>query len=148
MEDNMNRLKIMFPKASEAFLRANGDVMASLTRKAEQNAATGRTGARRGIMNKTEIEFSRILDGMKDHGTITRYIFEGMTLRFAGVRYTPDFVVFQTGANFPKLIEVKGRFIKGAFQRAVERFRHAKTYWPEFEFELHQKTSDGWRQII
>ena len=139
----------MFPKASESFLRANGEVMATLIRKAEQNAiAVKQGGKKRGCMNKTEAEFALILKAMKRNGTITRYVFEGITLRFAGVRYTPDFVVFKPGTNFLTLIEVKGPHIKGAFQRAVERFRHAKTFWGEFEFEMHQKTKDGWRQII
>ncbi len=94
-----------------------------------------------------------ILEAMKRKGEILRYEFEGVTLRFAGVRYTPDFVVFDNMANMTsrhriRFIEVKGPFIKGNRERAVERFRHAKTYWPEFSFELHQRTKDGWKQIL
>ncbi len=105
-------------------------------------------------MNKTESEFSLILEAMKRKGEILRYEFEGITLRFAGVKYTPDFVVFQKvwldniDWEITKFIEVKGPFIKGNRERAVERFRHAKTYWPEFTFEMHQKTHNGWKQII
>jgi hypothetical protein len=105
-------------------------------------------------MNKTEAEFALMLEAQKRKGEILRYEFEGVTLRFANVKYTPDFVVLMpTPIPLPspwgiKLIEVKGPFIKGNRERAVERFRHAKTYWPEFRFELHQKTKDGWRQLI
>jgi len=106
-------------------------------------------------MNKTESEFAMILEAQKRAGEILRYEFEGITLRFANVRYTPDFVVLEKWVRFGyrgacpiKFIEVKGPFIKGNRERAVERFRHARTYWPEFTFEMHQKTKDGWKQII
>ncbi len=171
-------LKAMFPKGSKSFFSAN----APLSQPSEPNKtpSTGNVerikGKRGGVsisaagepywsegkkgrhgMNKTESEFAMILEAMKRKGEILRYEFEGVTLRFAGVRYTPDFVVFghiddpaaaNFGAPFVKLIEVKGPWIKGNRERAVERFRHAKTFWPEFTFELHQKTRNGWRQII
>ncbi len=117
-----------------------------------------RVGLRRG-MNKTESEFEMILEAQKRAGEILRYEFEGMTLRFANVKYKPDFVVFServrhalTGGHSVsqtiKFIEVKGPFIKGNRERAVERFRHAKTYWPEFTFECWQKKDGAWNQII
>ena len=112
-----------------------------------------RVGLRCG-MNKTEAEFALRLEAQKRAGEILRYEFEGITLRFANVRYTPDFVVITNPYDLSKhrelkLIEVKGPFIRGNRERAVERFRHAKTYWPEFTFEMMQKQKDGsWRQII
>jgi len=103
-------------------------------------------------MNKTESEFALRLEAQKRAGEILRYEFEGITLRFANVKYTPDFVVFYPNPVprfFPmKFIEVKGPFIKGNRERAVERFRHAKTYWPEFTFEMWQKKDGSWDQII
>ncbi len=118
----------------------------------------GRSRTRVGLrcgMNKTESEYALILEAQKRAGEILRYEFEGITLRFANVKYTPDFVVFCfQGPTYTvdtwhiKMVEVKGPFIKGNRERAVERFRHAKTYWPEFTFEMHQRTKDGWRQII
>jgi hypothetical protein len=101
-------------------------------------------------MNGVEKEFALMLEAQKRSGEILRYEFEGITLRFANVKYTPDFVVFGPVEEdwVIKMIEVKGPYIKGNRERAVERFRHAKTYWPEFTFELHQKTRDGWRQLI
>ncbi len=115
-----------------------------------------RVGLRRG-MNKVESEYAMILESQKREGKILRYLFEGVTLRFAGVKYTPDFVVFPSMPDddvwgktdmMPKFIEVKGPFIKGNRERAVERFRHAKTYWPEFTFEMWQKREGSWTQII
>ncbi len=133
----------MFDNASDAFKLANPDLV-------------GRSRTRVGLrcrMNKTEAEFARSLEAEKIEGRILRYEFEGITLRFANVKYTPDFVVFGKFADLARhtgmiLIEVKGPFIKGNRERAVERFRHAKTYWPEFTFEMWQKTQEGWNQII
>ncbi len=112
-----------------------------------------RVGLRCG-MNKTESEYALILQEQKRRGKILRYEFEGLTLRFANVKYTPDFVVLNNlGIDDPPnsaltFIEVKGPFIKGNRERAVERFRHAKTYWPEFAFEMWQKKDGQWSQII
>ena len=115
-----------------------------------------RVGLRCG-MNKTESEFALRLEAQKRAGEILRYEFEGVTLRFANVKYTPDFAVVERpideslewhGNARLKFIEVKGPFIKGNRERAVERFRHAKTYWPEFTFEMWQKKDGSWSQII
>ncbi len=124
----------------------------------DKNVAAGRARTRVGLrcgMNKTESEFAMMLEAQKRSGEILRYEFEGITLRFANVRFTPDFVVFRGSAlregwtrSGVKLIEVKGPFIKGNRERAVERFRHAKTYWPEFTFEMWQKKDGAWTQII
>ncbi len=122
-----------------------------------KNVAVGRSRMRVGLrcgMNKTESEYALILEAQKRKGEILRYEFEGITLRFANVKYTPDFVVIEswyTKEKFPiviKFIEIKGPFIKGNRERAVERFRHAKTYWPEFTFEMWQKKDGQWTQII
>ena len=122
---------------------------------ADLNPHIGRSRTRVGLrcgMNKTESEFALRLEAQKRAGEILRYEFEGITLRFANVKYTPDFVVFYPNPVprfFPmKFIEVKGPFIKGNRERAVERFRHAKTYWPEFTFEMWQKKDGSWDQII
>ena len=132
---------------------------------AELNPQIARSRTRVGLrcgMNKTESEFALRLEAQKRAGEILRFEFEGFTLRFANVKYTPDFVVIITNPMIDrihtngrpathshiKFIEVKGPFIKGNRERAIERFRHAKTYWPEFTFELHQKTKEGWRQLI
>ncbi len=120
------------------------------TIKVPHSRSRTRVGLRCG-MNKTEREYALILEAQKRAGEILRYEFEGITLRFANVKYTPDFVVFYPWSKFRrilKMIEVKGPFIKGNRERAVERFRHAKTYWPEFTFECWQKKDCQWSQII
>ncbi len=151
------------------------------TIKVPHSRSRTRVGLRCG-MNKTEREYALILEARKRAGEIRRYEFEGITLRFANVKYTPDFVVFKRAKYVIcgkcgyyelngsddcrecgkalrvdpmardvapiKFIEVKGPFIKGNRERAVERFRHAKTYWPEFTFEMMQKKDGQWRQII
>lgn len=148
----MMDIKGMFPRASQSFLDANPP---SPPYSEAQNALVGRTGTpRRGRMNRTEAEYALILEAMKQKGEIIRYEFEGMTLRFQGVKYTPDFYVLLNIAerfvDTPgiKFIEIKGRYISGKFERAIERFRHARTYYPEFTFEMHQKTKEGWKQIL
>ncbi len=148
-------LKTLFPKASKSFLGANPQSPPSVH---TSDAVAANVAPRRGKMNGGEAEFAMRLEAMKRAGEILRYEFEGVTLRFAGVRYTPDFVVFghiddpaaaNFGAPFVKLIEVKGPFIKGNRERAVERFRHARTYYPEFSFEMWQRQKGGeWNQII
>ncbi len=148
----MMNLNALFPRGSKSFFSAN-----ALPSPSHHPSNHGKVKiGKRGRMNKTEAEFAMILEAMKRNGEILRYEFEGVTLRFAGVRYTPDFVVIADTVKTPignelrcvKFIEVKGPFIKGNRERAVERFRHAKTFWPEFTFECHQRTKDGWRQII
>ncbi len=154
----------MFPHSSADTVALNPHLSDSATvnPKPKENESTVNVATkRRSVMNKTEAGYSLILEAMKRKGEILRYEFEGVTLRFANVKYTPDFVVFgiidpykpDGGWHNPtpaplKFIEVKGPFIKGNRERAVERFRHAKTYWPEFTFEMHQKTKEGWKQII
>ncbi len=137
----MKTLQQLFPRASPAFLAANAP------QQNDSGAIPSAVKAKRGVMNKTEAAFALILEAQKHRGDILRYEFEGITLRFNGVRYTADFAVFHRA--YIKLIEVKGAFCKGKFERAVERFRHAKTYYGDvFLFELHQKTRQGWRQIL
>jgi hypothetical protein len=149
-------LKDLFPKASNGFLKANAKILNAIApdiRAADKTFTPDPPKVtRRGIMNKVEREFSFILESQKRNGDILRYEFEGVTLRFNGLRYTPDFAVWPSAfavSGQLKFIEIKGAFAKGKFERAIERFRHAKTYYGDvFLFELHQKTRDGWRQIL
>ncbi len=111
-----------------------------------QGRSRTRVGLRCG-MNKTESEYALILEAQKRAGEILAYQFEGITLRFANVKYSPDFVVIESPSAW-KFVEVKGGFITGNRGRAIERYRHAKTFWPWFRFEMMQKTKDGWNQIL
>ena len=109
-------------------------------------------------MNKTEAEYALVLEAMKRRGEILRYDYEGITLRWPVgdeiIKYTPDFLVFRKATAFTDderilLVEIKGSFRKmpGIYERAVERFRHAQTYWPEFSFEMLQKKLGEWVRI-
>ena len=127
-----------------------------MTLAGQQNDSGAKAaGKKRHSMNKTEREFSWILEAMRNAGEILRWEFEGVTLNWMvgseRIRYTPDFVVFPPAIEVcgrVKFIEVKGAFIKGKFERAIERFRHAKTHWPEFVFELHQKRQGRWHRLL
>lgn len=156
-------LKTVFPKASRSFIEANS---ATPEPSGKENALQTAPNAKKApSMTRPEREMAMILEAMKRKSEIRRYLFEGMTLRWQCgskpdgtpiyIKYTPDFVVFRGSAlregwtrTGIKLIEVKGPFCKGNRERAVERYRHAKTYWPEFAFELHQLTKDGWIRLL
>lgn len=147
----MKSILEILPNASKSMIAANRH-LGIVSQKEDENALAGRTGAgkgkiKRGLMNKTEAEFALILEGQRHSGQILRWQYEGITLRWGGLRYTPDFVVFHR-AYIIKFIEVKGAWTGGKFERAVERFRHARTYWPEFQFEMWQKQKAGWKQIL
>ena len=156
----MKSLAEIFPRASKAFHEANPHLKGSMendlelgrgpTSKNDVQPIVARSNAKRGVMNKTESEFSFILEGQKKAGEILRYEFEGITLRWADMRYTPDFVVFNTLLAFDErldarltLIEVKGAHI---WSRDIVRFKGARAYWPEFAFEMWQKTKSGWNR--
>lgn len=147
--DRMKSILEILPHASKSMIAANPH-LGIVSQKEAENSLAGRTGAGkgkiRGRLTRTEAEFALILEARKQRGEILRWVYEGITLRWGGLRYTPDFVVFHRA--YIKLIEIKGAWTGGKFERAVERFRHARTYWPEFMFELHQRTKDGWKQIL
>src|SRR6266705_1444596 len=105
----MNDLLSIFPRASKSCQEANPAI---LTLPDNKNDFTEGGGKKRHQMNKTEAEFALILEAMKRKGEILRYEYEGITLRWADMRYTPDFIVFN-GLVDPmiKLIEIKGGHI-------------------------------------
>jgi hypothetical protein len=143
----------MFPKASTSTLERNPQLSSSQPQQNDSSAIIGPAKAiRRGVMNASEREFAFILEAQKRAGDILRWEFEPITLRFASVSYTPDFCVWPPAIAVSgqlKFLEIKGPWTKGKFERAVERFRHAKTYYGDvFLFELHQRTRHGWRQIL
>jgi hypothetical protein len=124
-------LKSHFPKASKSFLNANPHLCGKIGQVEAENALQPIVARRRGKMNKVEIEFSFILEAHLRAGEILRYDFEGITLRWPCgdkmLTYTADFAVFHRA--YIKLVECKGPFVGGNRERAVERFRHAKTYF-------------------
>lgn len=142
-------LASLFPNASASTVAANPHLVAANGGSGKQNESgtilKPRRG-KRGVMNKTEQAYALILEAMKRKGEILDYWFEGITLRWNGVQYTPDFTVIRKTGQLG-FIEIKGAFTGGKLERAVERFRHARTFWTYFDFELHKKTKDGWKRI-
>ena len=75
-----------------------------------------------------------------------RAVFEGLTLRLAnGHRYTPDWAVFWYADKGVKkvhveLVEVKGAYKLGSYQRARLAFDQASIEFPEFEFVWYEET--------
>lgn len=114
-------------------------------------------------MNRTEQEFSLMLEAKKRRGEILEWRFEGISLAWGcdpvtgkPMWFTPDFfvVVFQevemvpTGHNPAveiRFIEVKGNLIR---DRDLVRYKGARSDWPMFRFELHQRTKEGWNKIL
>lgn len=138
-------MKTPFPNATDAFKLLNPHLVTGNASEARYRAESAR---RRGKMNATESAFALLLEAKKRNGELDRYEFEGITLRWADMRYTPDFVVVLPnvlGVTLPLLlIEVKGAHI---WSRDIVRFKGARAYWPEFTFEMHQKTKSGWKRL-
>lgn len=101
-------------------------------------------------MNATEREYGLILEAMKRRGDISEYRPFGIRLEWGAdpktgkpMVYSPDFIVFH--ACFIALVEVKGGYIH---PQDWIRFKGCRAEWPMFRFELHQKTSEGWRKLL
>jgi hypothetical protein len=102
-------------------------------------------------MNKTETEFSLILEAQKRRGEIIGWRFEGISLAWGAdpstgkqMWYTADFWVL-SHTPFPLLFEVKGPHI---FEKDLIRFKGCRAEWgTHFQFELHQKTKSGWTRV-
>ena len=108
---------------------------------------TARKGKKRREMNRTEAEFSRHLERKLLAGEIVSYDYEGMTLRFGDLKYTPDFVAIESvEGEHVKIVfyEVKGGHI---FDAGLVRWKAAKHNYPLFRFEMWQKKKGEWGQI-
>jgi len=116
----MKSIRDILPRISQSTLDANPQLSATMTLLANKTQELGQLGGKkrkhRGEMNATESEFSRGLEAQRRQGKILRYVFEGFTLRWADMRYTPDFLVFREAEKGyshldVQLIEVKGAHI-------------------------------------
>lgn len=78
-----------------------------------------------GVMNRTEAEYSRLLESLRTSGELLWWAFEGITLKLAeGSRYTPDFFVMRNDGTL-ECHEVKSRWIGDAKTKvrvAAEKF--------------------------
>ncbi len=161
-------IKDHFPRASKSFIDANpvfakgtlGDVLLQQGDKdaVQPIVATRSPYSKKMLMNKTESEFAQILEIQKKRGENQRWEYEGITLRWADMKYTPDFLVFDTTSSawlskdHPeikiirgiRLIEVKGGHI---WDRDIVRFKGARAFYPEFQFEMWQKKKGEWKRL-
>jgi hypothetical protein len=102
-------------------------------------------------MNKTETEYSLILEARKRRCEIRDYRFEGMSLSWGiapdtkkPMWYTGDFVVWPV-AGVIELHEVKGGHI---FEKDRIRFKGCRAEWgAHFRFVMMQKKEGVWRKI-
>lgn len=123
-----------------------------------KRAARGFTERKRGIMNKTERDFSLILAAQLVKGEIIGWMFEAVKLKIGdGCFYTPDFMVIEYAERWTtkngvdchpteiKFIEVKGFLRDDArvkFLAAQEQHK-----WASFEMWKRDK-KQGWTQIL
>lgn len=96
--------------------------------------------ARRGVMNKEEADFARILSlrpGVK------RVVFEAVTLHIGGgAKYTPDLVAFMHDGTIA-IFEIKG-FRETA---SIVRLKVATGLFPEIPFHLAEfDRKSGWTE--
>lgn len=93
-----------------------------------------------GVMNKTEEQYSLILEAQKRNGGIQDYFFERMTLKLANdCRYTPDFLVINRDDEL-EFHEVKGGLIR---DDAAVKLKVAASTFP-FRFKLCQLKKKNW----
>lgn len=108
-------------------------------------------------MNKTESGFALILEAMKRKKEIISYQFEGISLPWGQdprtgkpMWYTPDFFVIKNAfrqhvyLSDVVIVEVKGPHIR---EKDWIRFKGCRACWPDFTFEFHQKSAEGWRKV-
>jgi hypothetical protein len=139
-------LKAMFPRASKSFLDANNIIASS-----SDSSANGSEQQIKKIrvpkgMNKTETDFSHILEAQKRRGEILTYTYEGVTLSIGiGCKFTPDFfVVVSHDPLRLRCCETKGRHI---WDDAKVKYRVARSIHSWAEWQLWQKVGGQWSMI-
>lgn len=108
-------------------------------------------------MNRTEAEFARMLEQRVRDGALQSFDYEGLSLRFGGMIYTPDFVAVESVTHVPPInedtfphvrlvfYEVKGGHI---WPKDMVKFKAARHNYPLFRFELWQKKAGEWKKMI
>ena len=98
-------------------------------------------------MNKTEREFSVLLNARRSRGEIVDWRFEGVRVGWGDCMvYKPDFTALRSDGRI-ELLEVKGTFIR---DRDIVRFKGARAEWKDFFiFEMHQRDAHAqWARIL
>jgi len=131
------------PRMSESVRKLNPLVQG----KANKRSPRASVAQRNGKMTTVEAEFGLMLEAQKRAGEIRDYLFHPLSLPWAGMKYSPDFMVTpNSGLEKRRMIEVKDRHIHYR-QQAIARFKGCRAWWPEFQFECWQKQKTGWKQI-
>lgn len=111
--------------------------------------AGGRVVKRQPEMNKTELAYAQHLDELQRCGRIARYYVKPFNVRlgdnqyyrpdFAAVRHLPD-------TSIPRLVVVE---VKGHLEDdAREKFLHAVSLWPDWDFLMVKKDGRGWAVMM
>lgn len=94
--------------------------------------------------NKTEVEFGLMLEARRHKGEFLIVEFEAVKLKVGdGTYYTPDWICQSRYAR-PVIFEVKG---KHRWDDAIVKYKAAKERYSWADFEMWEKTSDGWKRI-
>jgi len=109
-----------------------------------------RCGPKADRMNKTERAYAVELAALQATGEITRWRFEAITLLLVdpadtgnrGVRYTPDFAIWQAGKL--RFVEIKG-FLR---DDAKLKFLWARQQFPEWEFTMLRRVRGAWEKLF
>lgn len=147
--ENYNRRMAGYSK--EGAKSAHGDVIApegiqggaqGIQKALEGDSA--RFGKKRGVPNKTESEYGRML-GMEHPGC--RVIFEGMSFRMSnGHTYTPDWIVLTPDGVL--CVETKARGANGyrlpSYQRAKLAFDQCKIEYSCFRWRWAERNKGIW----
>lgn len=115
---------------------------------ADKHVAAKPVHATRGKMTKTEARYlNEVLRPQEAAGAVSAIAFQPMTIRLAnGHRYTPDFAFISGGRMH--LVEVKGSYQLGSYQRARLAFDQAAVEWPCFVWIWAELGEDGgWKTI-
>lgn len=94
--------------------------------------------------NKTERDFGNQLEARMRAGEFTQVQFEGVTLRWAGMSYTPDWACFLPDGRLVAY-ECKGAHV---WDDSKVKFKAARDKFPAIGFEMHQRIKGEWRRIL
>lgn len=93
-------------------------------------------------MTKTEARYLAVLKTLEEAGEITDVKFHPVSFHLDnGHRYTPDFSYNDNGRIY--LVEVKGSYKLGSYQRARMAFDQARIEWPLFVWIWAELGEDG-----
>lgn len=141
-----------FPNAAEDFKRRNPHIFPIGNDKTifkgigvrKNGHSVGRQ------MNKTEREFSILLEARKQKGEICGWSYETVKLRLADrTTYTPDFLTWEFAWDDETPVRLCFIEIKG-FKRedAMVKYKVAREQFPWATFEMWERKGGSWNRIL